>query len=104
MGTDRNCLRQSAQPKFQISGDLNPQQIQLVKRTWKQVVQALSKLFIFQVMKQINEDEMEIAVRLLLRIFQLEPRNLGLFDLPDIPPNELRHNPVFIRHVKVGFD
>jgi hypothetical protein len=37
MGSDRNCLRQSAQPKFQISGDLNPQQIQLVKRTWKQV-------------------------------------------------------------------
>jgi hypothetical protein len=100
LGTDRkwvsvalspiifSCLRQSAQPKFQISGDLNPQQIQLVKRTWKQV------------MKSINEDELEIAVRLLLRIFQLEPRNLTLFDLPDIPPNELRHNPIFIRHVK----
>lgn len=54
-----------------------------------------------QVMKSINEDELEIAVRLLLRIFQLEPRNLTLFDLPDIPPNELRHNPIFIRHVKV---
>lgn len=53
-------------------------------------------------MKSINEDEMEIAVRLLLRIFQLEPRNLVLFDLPDLPSNELRHNPIFIRHVKVS--
>lgn len=37
MSTDRNSLRQSTQPKFQISGDLNPQQISIVKRTWKQV-------------------------------------------------------------------
>jgi hypothetical protein len=53
-------------------------------------------------MKSIdNEEESEIAIRLLLRIFQLEPRNLALFDLPDIPLSELRHNAVFIRHVKV---
>ena len=53
-------------------------------------------------MKSINDDEMEIAVRLLLRIFQLEPRCIGLFDLPDIPSSELRHHPIFVRHVKVS--
>ncbi|KAI6218011.1 GLOBIN domain-containing protein [Aphelenchoides fujianensis] len=99
MGTDRNCLRQSAQPKFQISGDLTPQQIQLVKRTWKNV------------MKSINGDDVksgdessrgdfEIAVRLLLRIFTLEPQTLGMFGLPDIPFSDLRRHPLFIQHVK----
>ncbi|CAD5225959.1 unnamed protein product [Bursaphelenchus okinawaensis] len=89
LGHDKNCLRQSAQPMFQISGDLNPQQIHLVKRTWKTI------------MKTINDDEQEIAVRLLLRIFQIEPRNVALFGLPpDIQPSELRHNATFLRHVK----
>ncbi|CAD5230580.1 unnamed protein product [Bursaphelenchus xylophilus] len=89
LGHDKNCLRQSAQPMFQISGDLNPQQIHLVKRTWKNL------------MKSINDDEQEIAIRLLLRFFQLEPRNVALFGLPtDVPLNELRQNPIFMRHVK----
>ena len=55
----------------------------------------------FQLMKSVNDDEMEIAVRLLLRIFSLEPRIVALFDLPDVSAGELRLHPAFVRHVKV---
>ena len=53
-------------------------------------------------MKSINEDEMEIAVRLLLRIFQIDPRMKIHFSLSNIPDSELRHNVIFVRHVKVN--
>uniref|UniRef100_A0A1I7ZA39 GLOBIN domain-containing protein n=1 Tax=Steinernema glaseri TaxID=37863 RepID=A0A1I7ZA39_9BILA len=78
-------LRQSAQPQFQISGDLSPQQINTVKRTWKQT---------------FKEDEMEIAIQLLLRIFQLDPRAKQWFYLSGVPECELRQNDVFKEHVK----
>ncbi|KAE9553638.1 hypothetical protein FO519_003139 [Halicephalobus sp. NKZ332] len=80
--------KQSTQPKFQISGDLNPHQVNLVKRTWKQVL------------KTANDDENEMACRLLLRIFQLDHRNQVLFGLGDVPQAELRSNPLFVKHVK----
>ena len=86
----RSTFRQSTQPKFQISGDLNPNQVNLVKRTWKQVL------------KTASDDENEMACRLLLRIFQLDHRNQVLFGLGDVPPVELRSNPLFVKHVKVS--
>uniref|UniRef100_A0AC34PWL4 Globin family profile domain-containing protein n=2 Tax=Panagrolaimus sp. JU765 TaxID=591449 RepID=A0AC34PWL4_9BILA len=86
--TEKGCLRQSTQPKFQISGDLNPHQVNLVKRTWKQTL------------KSANEDENEMACRLLLRIFQLDHRNQVLFGLADIPQAELLNNQLFLKHVK----
>lgn len=52
-------------------------------------------------MKSINDDETEIAVRLLLRIFQLDLKNQSYFSLAGILTAELRHNPTFMRHVKV---
>ncbi|KAK0410124.1 hypothetical protein QR680_004960 [Steinernema hermaphroditum] len=81
-------LRQSAQPQFQISGDLSPQQINTVKRTWKQV------------MKTFKEDEMEISIQLLLRIFQLDTRAKQWFYLIGVPECDLRQNDVFKEHVK----
>jgi len=85
---EKGCLRQSTQPKFQISGDLNPHQVNLVKRIWKQVL------------KTVNDDENEMACQLLLRIFQLDHRNQVLFGLGDVPQTELRSNPLFVKHVK----
>lgn len=52
-------------------------------------------------MKSINEDEMEIAVRLLLRILQIDPRMKIHFGLSSVHESDLRHNVIFIRHVKV---
>jgi hypothetical protein len=49
-GERRICLRQSTEPMFTISGDLNPHQIGLVKRAWKQALKA------------VDNDETEIAV------------------------------------------
>uniref|UniRef100_A0A915E542 GTP 3',8-cyclase n=1 Tax=Ditylenchus dipsaci TaxID=166011 RepID=A0A915E542_9BILA len=96
----KTCLRKSTQPMFRISGDLTPQQIHIVKRTWKQV------------MKSAEEDEQEIAVRLLLRIFQLDPRNQAYFLLGGVAFNDLRQHPCFFstkylqtlggRHVLTG--
>lgn len=48
---DPPFLRQSTEPMFNISGDLNPHQIGLVKRAWKLTL------------KEANGDETEIAVR-----------------------------------------
>ncbi|TKR61223.1 hypothetical protein L596_028364 [Steinernema carpocapsae] len=81
-------LRQSAQPQFQISGDLSPQQISIVKRTWKQV------------MKTFKEDEMEISTQLLIRIFQIDTRVKQWFYLNNVGENDLRHNEVFKEHVR----
>lgn len=52
-------------------------------------------------MKSINDDETEIAIRLLLKIFQLDPKNQTYFSLAGVPILELRHNTIFMRHVKV---
>uniref|UniRef100_A0A915P8U8 GLOBIN domain-containing protein n=1 Tax=Meloidogyne floridensis TaxID=298350 RepID=A0A915P8U8_9BILA len=88
-----NCLRQNTEPMFAINGDLNPHQIGLIKRAWKNLL------------KSVGEDENEIAVKLLLRIFQLDSRNLAYFSLNEFCSNpfdefEIRENNIFICHVK----
>lgn len=82
------ALRQTTEPMFTINGDLTPHQIGLVKRAWKQA------------MKLVDNCETEIAIRLLLRIYQLDSRNLLHFSLVNVPLNELRGCPVFMAHVK----
>uniref|UniRef100_A0A914HHM2 Globin family profile domain-containing protein n=1 Tax=Globodera rostochiensis TaxID=31243 RepID=A0A914HHM2_GLORO len=84
---EKSCLRQSTEPMFNISGDLNPHQIGLVRRVWKAALKAA------------NNAETEIATRILLRIFQLDPRNLALFSLKNVSINGLRSHPVFKGHV-----
>ncbi|VDM50292.1 unnamed protein product [Toxocara canis] len=82
-------LRQCIVPQFQISGDLDPHQINVVRRTWKQQL------------RRNKDDEFEMATRLLLRIFRIEPRLQSLFYLTDVPYAELRKNPIFNEHVKM---
>uniref|UniRef100_A0A0M3I0H2 GLOBIN domain-containing protein n=1 Tax=Ascaris lumbricoides TaxID=6252 RepID=A0A0M3I0H2_ASCLU len=82
-------LRQCTGPQFQICGDLDPHQINVVRRTWKQQLH------------RNNDNEFEMAIRLLLRIFRIEPRLQSLFNLGDIPYAELRNNAYFNEHVKV---
>ncbi|KAH7662425.1 globin family protein [Aphelenchoides avenae] len=86
--SSQDTFRQSPQPKFQISGDLNPHQVGIVKRTWKQL------------MKSLSNNETEVAIRLLTRIFLIDPRNATYFGLGSIAMAELRHNVLFMRHVK----
>uniref|UniRef100_A0A1I8C1X6 GLOBIN domain-containing protein n=1 Tax=Meloidogyne hapla TaxID=6305 RepID=A0A1I8C1X6_MELHA len=84
-----NCLRQSTEPMFAINGDLSPHQIGLIKRAWKNLL------------KSVNENE--IAIKLLLRIFQLDPRNLAYFSLNEYSPFDeylIKENNIFINHVK----
>ncbi|KAI1719680.1 globin domain-containing protein [Ditylenchus destructor] len=88
MNGEKACLRQKSSPKFKIQGDLNQNQFLHVKRKWKQV------------MKMNKDDEHEIASKLLLRIFQIDPRNQNYFSLNTVPYAELRHNPIFLQHVK----
>ncbi|CAK5022715.1 unnamed protein product [Meloidogyne enterolobii] len=94
LNNTNNCLRQNTEPMFAINGDLNPHQIGLIKRAWKNLL------------KSVGEDENEIAVKLLLRIFQLDSRNLDYFSLNEFcssnPFDEylIRENNVFICHVK----
>ncbi|KAF7637322.1 GLOBIN domain-containing protein [Meloidogyne graminicola] len=86
-----NCLRQSTEPMFEINGDLNPTQIGLIKRAWKNLL------------KNVDNDETEIAIRLLLKIFQIDPRNLAYFSLNKFSPFDeylIRENNIFINHVK----
>ncbi|KAL3083054.1 hypothetical protein niasHS_010856 [Heterodera schachtii] len=80
---EKSCLRQSTEPMFNISGDLNPHQIGLVRRAWKTTLKAT------------DNEGTEIAIRILLRIFQLDPRNLTLFSLRDSSAGELRMHPLF---------
>lgn len=54
-----------------------------------------------QQLKKHNDDEHEMATRLLLRIFLIEPRLRGFFYLSDVPYNELRSSYIFQQHVKV---
>ncbi|VDN54775.1 unnamed protein product [Dracunculus medinensis] len=75
-------------PQFPITGDLRSHQITLIRRTWKQQL------------KKHNDDEHEMATRLLLRIFLIEPRLRGFFYLSDVPYNELRSSYIFQQHVK----
>nr|CAD2192805.1 unnamed protein product [Meloidogyne enterolobii] len=93
LNNTNNCLRQNTEPMFAINGDLNPHQIGLIKRAWKNLL------------KSVGEDENEIAVKLLLRIFQLDSRNLDYFSLNEFCSNPfdeylIRENNVFICHVK----
>lgn len=52
-------------------------------------------------LKNANENENEMACRLLFRIFQLDHRNQVLFGLGDLPQADLFSNHLFLKHVKV---
>ncbi|CAG9537097.1 unnamed protein product [Cercopithifilaria johnstoni] len=81
-------LRQALQPNIQISGDLNPSQNNAIRRLWKKE------------MKKCGDNEAELASRLLLRIFIIDPRLQALLHLPNVPYFELRKNQIFELHVK----
>lgn len=53
-------------------------------------------------MKSLSNNETEVAIRLLTRIFLIDPRNATYFGLGSIAMAELRHNVLFMRHVKVA--
>uniref|UniRef100_A0A0N5C033 GLOBIN domain-containing protein n=1 Tax=Strongyloides papillosus TaxID=174720 RepID=A0A0N5C033_STREA len=82
-------LRKSTQPKFSITGDLNPHQIYLVKRAWTKTL------------NNYNEDELEICSQLFIRIFQLDQKQMNYFELSKVSLEDLRHNQVFLDHVKL---
>uniref|UniRef100_A0A0N4ZQX9 GLOBIN domain-containing protein n=1 Tax=Parastrongyloides trichosuri TaxID=131310 RepID=A0A0N4ZQX9_PARTI len=83
------CLRKSTQPKFAITGDLNPHQIYLVKRAWAKTL------------TNYNDDDLEICTQLFMRIFQLDQKQMNYFELGKVPFEELRHNQVLLDHVKL---
>ncbi|OZC08835.1 hypothetical protein X798_04161 [Onchocerca flexuosa] len=62
-------LRQTLQPCIEISGDLTTSQNSAIRRLWKQE------------MKRYNDNEFELASRLLLRIFALDFRLQSAFHL-----------------------
>lgn len=82
-------LRKSTQPKFAITGDLNPHQIYLVKHAWTKTL------------NNYNEDEIEICSQLFLKIFHLDPKQMIYFELGKVSLEDLRHNQIFIDHVKL---
>ncbi|CEF62061.1 Globin-like domain and Globin, structural domain-containing protein [Strongyloides ratti] len=82
-------LRKSTQPKFAITGDLNPHQIYLVKRAW------------VKTLNNYNEDELEICSQLFIKIFQLDQKQMNYFELGKVPLEDLRHNQIFLDHVKL---
>ncbi|MFH4983369.1 hypothetical protein AB6A40_010078 [Gnathostoma spinigerum] len=84
-----SSLRQSTSPQFEIRGDLTGQQINIIKRTWKQHL------------KSVNDNEYEMASRLLIRIFRLEPRLMSAFGLYNISVSACRSSEIFDEHVKI---
>ncbi|VDN03261.1 unnamed protein product [Thelazia callipaeda] len=81
--------RLALQPNIQISGDLNSSQNNAIRKLWKQE------------MKKCNDNEFELASRLLLCIFALDERLQIPFYLSSIAHAELRKNEQFKAHVKV---
>lgn len=84
-----NNLRLAIQPHIQISGDLKASQISLIRRLWKQE------------MKKCFDSELEMANRLLLRIFTIAPHFQAAFHLLNVPYLELQDNAVFQVHAKI---
>uniref|UniRef100_A0A1I7VR77 GLOBIN domain-containing protein n=1 Tax=Loa loa TaxID=7209 RepID=A0A1I7VR77_LOALO len=86
----RSCSesRQALQPRIEISGDLTTSQNSAIRRLWKQE------------MKRYCDNKSELASRLLLRIFAINPRLQALFHLSNLPYYEIRKNPLFKLHVK----
>uniref|UniRef100_A0A0R3S5R7 GLOBIN domain-containing protein n=1 Tax=Elaeophora elaphi TaxID=1147741 RepID=A0A0R3S5R7_9BILA len=86
----RSCsnLRQALQPNIEISGDLTTTQNNAIRRLWKQEL------------KNCRENELELASRLLLRIFAIDSRLQAPFHLSNVPYYELRKNQLFEIYVK----
>ncbi|VBB28167.1 unnamed protein product, partial [Acanthocheilonema viteae] len=82
-------FRQALQPNIEILGDLTTSQSNAIRRVWKEE------------MKRCGNNELELASRLLLRIFAIDSRLRAFFHLSNVPYFKLRENQLFELHVKV---
>lgn len=69
--------------------------------TEMKTIQHSSYYCVVQEMKRCCDNESELASRLLLRIFAIDPRLQAAFHLSNVPYFEMRKNQLFELHVKV---